>query len=328
MPTCIYCCAEQGDSFVGEDHVVPEAFGRFALTVDCVCPECNGFFGRKLEGPLARDSTEGLLRVFFGLKTKNSARRLGGRRLGIVVTEPGDWKGVHVFAERDSTGKICTVHPLPQVGLRRKGDGEWKWFPESELSPEVVKPYGTEPEAVACGLQEDIQRLGHKLAELGIRLKWEQEHRSAPAPVFADSVRDDVILRAIAKIAFNFLAYMEGAVFALKGDFDYIRKYIRWGTRPPNAPVQIFRPSIPGGGNVLCPRHAVVLGWDTQNKGIICLVSLFGYLVYQVTLCENYPGIWRPLTAGRIFDVRARIISELSGLALAPFGAWAFSLSC
>lgn len=305
---------------------MPKAFGKFPLKLDCVCDECNCFLGRTLEGPLARDSVEGVLRVFFGLRPKNGARRLGGKRLRMAVTEPSVWNGVRVFPVRDSTGKTCTVHPVPEVALRKKGDSEWKRFLESELNAEALKPYITEPEALVSGLPDEIPRLQEKLGELGIRLKgWEPENRSAFAPVFANSVCDDVILRAVAKISFNFLAYVEGAGFALESDFDCIRKYVRWGVAPPNAPVQILKPLIPSGGNALRPRHAVVLNWDIQNKGIACLVSLFGYLVYQVTLCENYPGAWRPLAAGRTFDVQTRIVSEMSGLGLAPFDAWALS---
>jgi HNH endonuclease len=47
---CIYCTAIRPLDFPKE-HVVPKAFGRFrnSLTLDCVCDECNTFFGRELE---------------------------------------------------------------------------------------------------------------------------------------------------------------------------------------------------------------------------------------------------------------------------------------
>jgi hypothetical protein len=56
---CIYCNAIEPLDFPKE-HVVPKAFGRFrnSLTLDCVCDECNTFFGRELEVFLTRDSVE------------------------------------------------------------------------------------------------------------------------------------------------------------------------------------------------------------------------------------------------------------------------------
>lgn len=305
---------------------MPKAFGEFPFKLDCVCDECNGLFGRGVEQQLARDSVEGFLRAHFGLKPKDRdrPRRLGGKRLAISVNERSDWNGVLVSAERDPTGKFCPAHPLPGASLRRKGESEWKWFPESDLNAEAVKPYIAEPEALLSGLPDEIRRLQDKLAELGIRPKkgWELENRSGLARVFVNSVCDDVILRAVAKIAFNFLAYMEGSNFALKDDFNDIRKYIRWGAMPRAAPVQIFRPPTLAEGNTVRPKHAVVLNWDVQKKGIACLVSLFGYQVYQVTLCEDYSGIWRPISAGRIFDLQTGNASELSGLDLVPSDAW------
>jgi len=41
------------------------------------------------------------------------------------------------------------------------------------------------------------------------------------------------ILRAIGKIASNYVAYIHGAKFFLEPDFDYYRKWVRYATAPP-----------------------------------------------------------------------------------------------
>lgn len=309
---------------------MPSALGRFAnnLTLGCVCGCCNEFFGSELERFLARDSVEALLRIYFGAKPKApSTRFLGGRRLRITVTEEGDWRGAQLVAERNSTGTHCVARPLPQVALRKKGEKKWRLFRESDLNEEAVRPYLKESEALVYGTtDDDVRRLQDRLARLGVTFhSWEYERRAGEAAVFVNSACDDIILRTVAKSAFNFLAYTQGASFALERHFDSLRDYVRRGILPRNPPVQVVRVSIRNGGSTLRPKHAVVLNWDTGKNGLLCLVSLFGYLVYQVSLCENYGGVWRPVSTGRIFDLESRTISNLPGLDLAPFDAWAAS---
>ena len=329
MPTCIYCRAEQDQPFVGVDHVVPEAFWPFnqpRMVLECVCAECNGYLGRGIEQLFNRDSVEGLLRATFGLRTKQEGVRLGGKRLGMSVAEASDWNAVPVFGERNSRARNCTLRPYPTVLVRRKGDDGWKVIREPDVNAEALEAYLPNPEVLVCGpTEKDTGRLQQRLADLGIRFKgWSNEPRIGLAPVFANSPNDDVTLRAVAKIAFNFLAHTQEACFALKAEFDDIRNYIRHGLLPSSGPpVQIMVNRLLRDQGRLRPRHAVVLNWDLEKRAILCLVTLFGYQLYQVTLCRRFYGLWRRLDAGCIFDLQERTIRDIPGLDLWPPIAWA-----
>ena len=51
------------------EHVIPQGFGRFGSdtpTLDCVCDDCNAYFGRELDLLLMRDTYEGISRSSRG----------------------------------------------------------------------------------------------------------------------------------------------------------------------------------------------------------------------------------------------------------------------
>lgn len=66
---CIYCKSKDG--FFNREHVMPQAFGtfepEFPVLNDCVCAECNNYFGRTLEFALSRDSTEAVRGALMGI---------------------------------------------------------------------------------------------------------------------------------------------------------------------------------------------------------------------------------------------------------------------
>lgn len=77
---CIYCHQIDAGRFRGREHVIPQGFGRFGSetpTLDCVCDDCNGCFGRELDQLLTRDTYEGISRYSRG---QLSSRRQPGSR--------------------------------------------------------------------------------------------------------------------------------------------------------------------------------------------------------------------------------------------------------
>ncbi len=67
---CIYCPITDDALFSGREHVIVQAFGKFAdqtPTLDCVCDECNALFGRVLDTMHARDTPEGIHRPNVGI---------------------------------------------------------------------------------------------------------------------------------------------------------------------------------------------------------------------------------------------------------------------
>jgi hypothetical protein len=322
VPTCIYC-GEVCENYFPREHVVPKAFGHFRdnITLDCVCAGCNSFFSRELELFLTRDSVEALLRVRYGLKTKSGRRKLGKSRLVIRVISPGDWYGARLLVERDETGTESKAEPLPQVAFRKFGESEWNWFLEEELDrTQDWERYRVDADTKIVGKPDAvIQRLSDKLIQLGIVFKkrGDFEKHGGQVQVFAEAILDDIMFRGVAKIAFNFLAHLKGAEFALRPDFDAIRDYVRLGVRPPLPPVIVTKIPILHGDDAFYRQtngHVIVLSWDRANEGMVCLVSLFNHLTYHVVLCSKYSGLWHPLSAGRHFDLETLTISEVRGI--------------
>ena len=69
---CIYCLRDMPP---GREHVIPDAFGTYGsntLTLQCVCGECNTYFGQKLDQLLARDTP---LKEFHGTHAGNYRER-------------------------------------------------------------------------------------------------------------------------------------------------------------------------------------------------------------------------------------------------------------
>jgi hypothetical protein len=302
---------------------VPKAFGRFRdnLTLDSVCGTCNEFFNRELELFLTRDSVEAMLRVRYGLKTRSGRRKLGTNRLVVKVISPGDWYGARLSIERDKAGIDTKAEPVPQVAFRKFGESDWKWFLEQELDEtKDWERYRTDAETKIVGKPDAVvQRLSDKLIRLGIVFKkrGDFEKHGGQVQVFAESILDDIIFRGVVKIAFNFLAYLKGADFALRSDFDAIRDYVRLGVRPFPPPVIVTKIPILRGDDSFYRQtngHVVVLDWDKVNQGIVCLLSLFNHLTYHVNLCWRYSGVWHPLGGGRHFDLGTLTISEVRGI--------------
>ncbi|MGH9741164.1 MAG: hypothetical protein ACRD51_02305 [Candidatus Acidiferrum sp.] len=130
---------------------------------------------------------------------------------------------------------------------------------------------------------------------------------------------DQTIFRAIAKIAFNYVAHQHGPEFVLHRDFDDIRNYIRFGTvpswaawipvvKPDDKPILFddTRRSRQTNG------HLVTFDWNPRAKGFVARVSLFNSVTYQIAIRPEYSGLWRPdLRTGHHFDIEDKSIESL-----------------
>ncbi|MFZ0821055.1 MAG: hypothetical protein WAM91_13365 [Candidatus Acidiferrales bacterium] len=231
--------------------------------------------------------------------------------------------------ERDPTGSALTAEPLPQVAFRKFGETEWKWFLEKELDQtKDWERYRTDADTKIVGKPDiAVQRLADKLTKMGIVFKKRRnfEKRGGHVEVLAEAVLDEIIFRGVAKIGFNFLAYLKGPDFVLRPEFDPIRNFIRYGTKPPLPPVLASNFAILHADDAFYRQtngHIIVLDWDRTNTGIVCLLSLFNHQTYHVILCAKYLGVWHPLSGGRHFDVKSMTISEVKGFDRTLYPAW------
>lgn len=187
-------------------------------------------------------------------------------------------------------------------------------------------PPGTLEIRVMGPSQNDHIRLVEKLKKLDIKFV---QQGVLDQPITVDgSVRveiasqvDATIYRAIAKIAFNYVAHQHGAEFVLWPDFDDVRNYIRYGTEPSWAPVV-----IPVRKPILfddSPRsrqtngHLITVDWNAARTGLLAQVSLFNTITYRVVLCPYYSGIWHDgLRTGHHFDIEDRTVTPLNSASL------------
>lgn len=316
---CIYCLEPKPPSaFQGEDHVVPRAFGSFvnSPTLDCVCDDCNGYFGRTIELATFRDGLEGLLRLLHRTKPAKGIRELGRRRIATTVgLDDRNWNGCHVeWSEEERQVRVTLV---PQVGFRlREGDG-WLYVTERDLKDTTKSlPAEIDPRRgirLISPSREIDERLVTVLAGRGIRFQKSGETGgvvTSPDGLVPVDVRgqiDVAVYRCMSKIAFNYLAWTQHQDdFVLLPTFNPIRAFIRHGTIPPYPLVAVSHKPIltnDTGETPLTNGHMVTASWTDNSRHIVGQVSPFNALTYAVSLARDFEGgVWRPLRVGHHFD--------------------------
>jgi hypothetical protein len=276
---CVYCASTEPR--VGRGHVVPQAFGAFQhnLTLECVCDGCNAYFSRELELSLSRDGAEGFLRLQHGLKSPEASRRLLNRRIASTIQEPGPYFGAHARFGPDLSGESLQPIPLLQVGFRRPTDEQMTWIVEEHLSPLSTEPFrgpGIQIRILA-NKEEDRLRIVERLRELGINFilqgEFEEPVTNSDSRVWVETTFavDQMVHRAVAKIAFNYAAKMLTGAFMRRHDFDQAREWIRLGRT----------------GDVPLARVA------NGKTSIVASVSLFNELTYDIVLSQIFRRLAR-----------------------------------
>jgi hypothetical protein len=328
LPPCIYCGSTEPPRDKRE-HVVPQSYGLFEnnWVLDCVCDGCNKYFGEKLELILGRDSSESILRLRYGLKPAKAAADLLNRRLELTIETAGPWRGARAFLAMDRTGSGLELLPFPQAGFKAPLGVEFNWIAERDLNEVSVAPYrpkGTEYRIVGPA-DEDLWRIDKKLRELGFT-PAQQGFLDDTIPqggqidFAAEMTFDAIVQRAIAKIAFNYAAYVLGADFVRNSSFDPTRRFIRYNeasgyqvTTPTFKPVlrddkPLMRQTI---------GHLLVVEWGDRLQSFLrARVSLFNEMTYEVRLCGRYDGLWFDVACGHLFDPFNRQITKLTNTRL------------
>jgi hypothetical protein len=133
---------------------------------------------------------------------------------------------------------------------------------------------------------------------------------------------DSVIRRCVAKIAFNYLAYAVGedTRLLLRSDFEVVRRFIRDEVIQQEEIVFIVgnpRLTEESRRGSLVDGHMIAVGWNA-GEHILCNLSIFNAMTYQVVLCRRYQGVWFPLTNAHSFDLATKQARALPGHLLVP----------
>jgi len=321
---CIYCLEEKpNNNFRKTEHVLAQAFGRFKnnLTLNkIVCDDCNKYFGDHLEISLGRDTFEGISRFKHKVKKPKEFKSLGKRsRLSIKVDE-GPFKGAYAYLEYSAFEDRVNIKPVRQVGFKKNDFTEYEYFlldniPDKEYlekqfdlkAPKSIVALGCAPETAQKYLSNKgiTFKLGGEFPPPEKNINWECE---------VTGKIDQIIYRAIAKIAFNYLAYWTESNFLFDSQFDPIRRYIRFGEKGAYPFVVILEKAILGDEPIEGKRrlgHLIVLDWSKNKLSIVSKVSLFNWMTYSVLLAKDYGGERIDIRKGSFFNIADKKIYEL-----------------
>ena len=333
---CIYCLEERGrGSYTKVEHVLPQSFGTFEpqnfILRNVVCDECNQYFGSNLEIHLGRDTYEGQLRFTHGVKDASEFQSAGQQTRIVLKLAEGPFAGCFVkrrFAPRK--GEI-EVTPLPQVGFLLAPTDHYEYFLLADipsLAELQVKGFnGDRPRSIR-GVAVDPEVLTQFLEERGIPFRFagvDDSPSDRPETILCqfEGTIDQVIRRAIAKIAFNYLAHWQGPEFLHRPEFDMARRYIRYGTLPDYKMMRVDEEAILEGEPLEGPRvlgHIITAGW-TDVRSVLAQVALFNWLSYRISLTKEFPHPRPEIQRGHIFDVTNRKIHELGSRPMPTQGA-------
>jgi hypothetical protein len=312
-------------SFSKVEHVVPQSFGRFRnnLTLhNCVCDGCNKYFGDSLEIALGRDTYEGGLRFDYGLRQPSEFKSLGKKSRLTVRIHEGEFKGAYAYREYSEDQQQIILKPVPQVGFRKLVDSEIEYYLLDDIA---MKQYFDQngydldqPGSIRILPSTEVESIKTVLLEKGFTFKPHKDvnpDNSEPSLLCKiEGVIDESIIRSVAKIAFNYLAYWQGAQFMLESDFNPTREFIRYGVKPQYLLVKIRQESVLGDEPVSGKRrsgHLLTVDWAADKRSIVAQVSLLNWLTYSVCLARDFLGEHRAIQKGHFFDPYSQQILQL-----------------
>lgn len=281
-----------------------------------VCQACNQYFSKSLDMVLARGSPEGLERYRWGVRSVKEYGKFNRSAVPLSAKVEGDFSDALAELDPDEESLSLRGKLRPQVGFATKASEKFKYFSfdafqrgDWKSDPDVDPKKGVR--LIEC----DFDEVKQELAASGVRFsKWR------PMLPPDDPARDVIVesqfefpvdfLRAIAKIAFNYLAFSNGRDTALRKEFDSTRRFIRLGREPflPSVMLhagEIYRPrNISTSADYRPILHIVAVTEPLNAEVVIGQVTLFNAISYDVTLAYSRVSDLR--RSGHLFNLRTR----------------------
>jgi len=322
--TCIYC--KRTNVAFNREHVIPDAFGSYGgatmVLLDTVCANCNSRLGAELDQILCRDSYEALIRQQHLIQREPSGERFQARRFQISLPDRDEFeilRGARLTINWDTHS-----HQLLDQVIVRDQTGRIHTFLENELvgaddslfqnlPPGGLRIVGTDTATVS----RLIQAVRTRGARVGNQesLPPPSSLRGGEISTIIEGRIDDRTWRAIAKIAFNYLAHREGTSYVLNEKFDRIRSFIL-GTLSDRAMVRLMNQAILTDETYHWRTfEGHLVAYQTEDRNLRGKVSLYNSITYEVMLCPDL-GLYYPLKSGHAFDPVEERIATLTGLPL------------
>jgi hypothetical protein len=306
--TCIYCPQTDASRFRGVEHVIPQGFGRFGSetpTLDCVCDDCNAYFGRELDQLLTRETYEGISRYGRGQFSREARPQ---KRLSLSLAnaaEAGDFLDLRVSVD-GTTGRLMPIAAQFHVHNFRMGGDEVYFLPQIAGLTLPVADYGrpgTDDEKgtwrckILAASQEEHDAMVDALQRAGIdfrpgrrfQIPWNPEPREQPSfLVKIESEVDKPHKRAIAKILINFVAFHLGCAEALAPRWDFLRRYVRTGEGEIKARLS-DRPFWTGQetDRLRFPNDSINVRIENLGENIVGAIQFYNLHTYEMILAEN-----------------------------------------
>lgn len=317
---CIYC-KRSGVTF-NREHVIPEAFGTYGAQTmhlhEEVCEDCNKGFGRRHDLILARDSFEGHLRAKLLPSRNDEPDCFRPRR--VKLTFPGEEKYGHLSGARLEIDWSTMSPKLVSQVIIRSQSGEQTSYTIEELEKLDDAYFQSLPRGSIRIVATDtasVDKLEKVIRAKGRQLVTPVEATEIPSAAAEPSVLlntygqiDDLVWRGIARVAFNYLAKIQGAAYVLSPKFDRIRNFIVQPNQD-RALVRVIRkPILSDESHHWRSFHGHLVLFETQERGLLCRVSLFNSITYEIILCPDL-GLYYSLSSGHAFDPFDHVVFPL-----------------
>ena len=317
---CIYCKENKHRSLFTREHVLQEAFGLYGTQtmtlINIVCKDCNSSFGEKIDRTLARDTIEGLARFRFGVKNiNNEFREEYKKNIRLIIY--GFLKGLEVIVI-PLDGKLSIIPYKKDIGLR-KTDGTYDFFDSEKISDKTLckKTYPLHLDRIIILPVDNSIRVKQTLADRwGINDYKIPDYSNVEFDTLIERTASLEHMRAIAKIAFNYLAYLykNNIQILLNPSFDLIRNFIKNGEGKFYDFIKVSNETSEQGN-----LHYITMEMK-HDKAIVANVSLFTYYNYKIILTPYFPVFIPGLNSKSIFnnDIKKIDTTKSSILILQP----------
>lgn len=297
--SCIYCGRHDGPR--SREHVLQDAFGASAILLVEVCEDCNNAFS-------------GVDKYFIDAVLRWHIQQHSPGLLGVGNVHQRDDPALAVRIAHDGSG-----YTLPQLVISRRG--VWSFHgPSESIFDRMMDELKTPGEVIlssrilsdadmpCCRVirsapktylvegtdGEIVTQMLDGIRTRGIVLAWksaatESHIDSQHEIVFNFSIDLDLMCRAMAKIALNFLCFRLGHQAAVSRALDGLREYARHGTGEgfeyvtPALLAGQLRDSVPFATS---HQHALMLSTDEQGA-LHATIDLYGKPIGVVCLAPR-----------------------------------------
>jgi len=318
---CIHCLDRKPDASFNAEHVIPQAFEKFEgnLVLDCVCVECNDYFGGTIDLKIARDSIEGIDRFWSKKRSTSEYKSLGARSTTVVRFSEGSIHGSMGYFAANPDGTELRVFPFPSVGFEQ-AIGErrhFTWFRREEIPHrQTLASHGVDPRREFwIHLREMSAEDATPLLEAKGFSGLGECVTIRPTEETVDTVAVGCVgrpeMRAAAKIAMNYLASVAGSGLLRSPQFDDVRFFVRHDRGPSWVNACKNPWAIMGGGGLPARGHYIAVE-TTPSGRIIAQVSLMLRLRYVVHLTSTGFLINTPrIRSAHFFDIDRHLVRPI-----------------